>query len=163
MLMTIVSNILVSNINVTNINVHFNEQRKSFVNRNIKIEHGPIGWGFFASADIPAGDQLIRIERRDQITISNVTDTLKDEALNWGTKLTIKDQESTDGGVEGPDCLDGLTIFLLLEMEKGTNSSYFNYIQTLPTSHDTGKVEQGQNKALNLLEAMSKLKSGNCI
>lgn len=114
-------------------------KQKSFVNTNIKIEYGPIGWGFFASKDIPAGEQLIRIERRDQITIANVTDTLQHEALNWEAK--VEGQDGDDVTDEGPDCVDGLTMFLLLEMEKGSNSSYFNYIQTLPTSHDTGRVK----------------------
>lgn len=59
--------------------------------------------------------------------------------MNWEAKINGQiENEVTD---EGPDCVDGLTMFLLLEMEKGSNSSYFNYIQTLPTSHDTGRIE----------------------
>ena len=50
----------------------------------------------------------------------------------------MKDEDGDDG----PDCIDGLTMFLLLEMEKGTNSSYYDYIQVLPTSHETSKFEQ---------------------
>ena len=88
-------------------------KQKSFVNTNIKIEYGPIGWGFFASKDIPAGEQLIRVERRDQITIANVTDTLQHEALNWEAK--VEGQDGDDVTDEGPDCVDGLTMFLLLE------------------------------------------------
>ena len=58
--------------------------------------------------------------------------------MNWEAKLAVKDEDGDDG----PDCIDGLTMFLLLEMEKGTNSSYYDYIQVLPTSHETSKFEQ---------------------
>lgn len=127
LLISFINQLLAFNITEQKANYEILLDTQSFVNTNIKIEHGPIGWGFFASENIPAGEQLIRIDRRDQITIANVTETMKDEVLNWGDKVND----------EGPDCVDGLTMFLLVEMEKGFDSSYFNYIQTLPTSHDT--------------------------
>ena len=100
------------------------------MNPKVEIRNGPIGWGFFAKEEIENGEEIIRVNRQDQITISNMTATLEGAGVgvhNWN-ELENK-----------PDCLDTLTMFLILEKQKGESSYYYDYINTLPTEYNTGK------------------------
>ena len=98
----------------------------------MKIKKGPIGWGFFTTEAVEEGEMIIQVDRQDQITISNMTDALRDAQVGIETWKNLETK---------PDCLDTLTMFWLVEKSKGNLSHYHNYIKTLPTDYPTGKDE----------------------